>query len=145
MLVSGFIGGGFGRRGFAWSPDSKWIAYAASGDRALRNVYVVPAAGGSSRARSPSWRIRTSAAIQWSPDGKFLLYETGQRTETPQVARVDLVPRQPKFAEERFEDLFKPEPARRGRARRRRAQAAGEASRSTSTTSASASRCCRSG
>ena len=41
-----------------------------------------------------------------------MLYETGQRTETPQVARIDLTPRQPEFAEEKFDDLFKPEPAR---------------------------------
>ena len=55
------------------------------------------------------------SAIQWSPDGKFALFETGQRTETPQVARIDLVPAQPKYGEERFEELFKAEtPAARG-------------------------------
>jgi C-terminal processing protease CtpA/Prc/Tol biopolymer transport system component len=113
LLVSGFLGGGFGGSGFAWSPDSKWIAYGASEDRALRNVYVVPAAGG--KPQPVTFLANTSVnAIQWSPDGKFLLYETGQRTETPQIARADLVPRQPKYAEERFDDLFKPEPPRAG-------------------------------
>ena len=48
--------------------------------------------------------------MQWSPDGKFLIFETSQRTETPQLVRVDLVPKQPKFAEDKFDDLFKPEP-----------------------------------
>ena len=114
VLATGFIGGGFGGGGsYAWSPDSKWITYANTGNGALRNLYVVPAAGGASR--QVSFLANTSAsAVQWSPDGKFILYETNQRTETPQVARIDLTPRQPKFAEERFEDLFKPEPAGRG-------------------------------
>jgi tricorn protease len=31
-------------------------------------------------------------SVQWSPNGKFLIFETGQRTETPQLVRVDLVP-----------------------------------------------------
>jgi tricorn protease len=115
LLASGFMGGGFGGGTFVWSPDSKWVAYAASGERALRNVYVVPAAGGA--PRQVSFLANTNvSALQWSPDGKYLLYETGQRTETPQVARIDLVPHQPKYAEDRFEELFKPEtPARGGR------------------------------
>jgi len=110
-LVSGYIGGGFGPSGYAWSPDSKWLAYAASEDRGLRNIYVVPAAGG--EGKPVTFLANTNiTGVRWSPDGKFLVYETSQRTETPQVMRVDLVPRQPKFAEERFDDLFKPEPPR---------------------------------
>ena len=110
-LVSGFLGGGFGPSGFAWAPDSKWIAYAASEDRALRNIYVVPAAGG--QAKPVTFLANTNISnVRWSPDGKFLLYETSQRTETPQAMRVDLVARQPKFAEDKFEELFKPEPPR---------------------------------
>jgi Tol biopolymer transport system component/C-terminal processing protease CtpA/Prc len=111
VLVAGYLGGG--AVSYTWSPDSKWIAYAASGDRALHNVYVVPAGGGA--GRQISFLANTmSTAIQWSPDGKFVLYETGQRTETPQVARIDLVPVQPKYGEERFEELFKPEAPRAG-------------------------------
>jgi tricorn protease len=112
LLVAGsiFAAGG---HSFAWSPDSKWIAYARSEDRALRNVNIIPAAGGTGR---PITFLANTAvrSIEFSPDGKFLLFETGQRTESPQVARVDLVPRQPRFAEEKFEDLFKPEPPRTG-------------------------------
>jgi Tol biopolymer transport system component/C-terminal processing protease CtpA/Prc len=115
VLVSGYLAGGFGGGGFVWSPDSKWIAYGATEKTGLRNIYVVPASGGTGR---PVTFLANSnvQGIQWSPDGKFLLYETSQRTETPQVARVDLAPRQPKFtAEERIDDLFKPEaPAGRG-------------------------------
>ena len=44
-----------------------------------------------------------------------MLYETSQRTEIPEVARIDLTPRQPEFAEEKFDDLFKADPPRAGR------------------------------
>jgi len=111
LLVSGFIGGGFDRGVFEWSGDGKWIAYAATGVSGLRNVYVVPAAGGAARQISFLANSNVSS-IHFSPDGKYLLYETGQRTETPQIARIDLTPALPKFTEERFDDLFKPDPPR---------------------------------
>jgi tricorn protease len=108
VLVSGFLGGGFGASAYTWSPDSQWIAYGNSGKQSLRNIYVVPVAGGA--PHQISFLANTNVnAIQWSPDGKFVLYETSQRTETPQIARIDLKPRQPNYTEERFEELFKPE------------------------------------
>ena len=113
-LASGFIGGGFGSASYAWSPDSKWIAYANSGTQSLRNLFVVPSAGGA--PKQITFLANTNiSGIQWSPDGKFILYDTSQRTETPEIARVDLTPRQPSYSEEKFDDLFKPEPARGGR------------------------------
>ncbi len=108
LLASGFIEGST-----AWAPDNKWVAYVAADARGLRNVYVVPAAGGSSN--QVSYLANSNAgSVEWSPDGKFLIFETSQRTETPQLVRVDLVPKQPKFGEDRFDDLFKPENAGRG-------------------------------
>ena len=44
--------------------------------------------------------------MSWSPDGTFLLFDTGQRTEVAQLARVDLILRTPKFREDQFRDLF---------------------------------------
>lgn len=110
LLVSGYLGSGFGASPIAWSPDGAWIAYTSDEPGGLSNIYVAPAAGGAGR---PITFLANSnlSSVNWSPDGKFLLFETGQRTETPEVVRVDLVPRQPKFAEERIDDLFKPEPA----------------------------------
>ncbi len=46
--------------------------------------------------------------IAWDPHGKFLLFDTTQRTEPAQVARVDLVPRTPTFEESKFKALFTP-------------------------------------
>ncbi len=103
-------------------------------------------------SRQPAARRTRSAflantnvnAIQWSPDGKFMLYETSQRTETPQVARIDLTPAQPNYAEEKFDDLFKPEPPAAAAAAAANAEAKPpvKPSRSISTTSSRAFRCC---
>lgn len=108
LLASGYIAAST-----AWSPDSKYVAYINAGEHAIRNVYVVAAAGGESH--QVSFVPNTSlSAVQWSPDGKFLIFETNQRTETPQLARIDLVPKQPKYPEDKFDDLFKPEATPRG-------------------------------
>ena len=95
-------------RPFVWSPDSKWIAYMPVGDKLFKNVFVVPAAGGESRAVS-FLANGGSNTVSWSPDGTYLLFDTGQRTENGQLARVDLLPRTPKFREDQFRDLFKEE------------------------------------
>lgn len=95
-------------RPFVWSPDSKWIAYMPVGDKLFKNAFVVAAAGGESHAVSFLANVGSNT-ISWSPDGTFLLFDTGQRTETTQLARVDLIPRTPKFREDQFRDLFKEE------------------------------------
>jgi Tol biopolymer transport system component/C-terminal processing protease CtpA/Prc len=97
------------RETICWSPDSKWIAYLANGERFFRNAWVVPAAGGTPRA--VSFLGNTGAdTISWSGDGRSLYFATGQRSEPGEAARVDLLPRVPKFREEQFRELFKDEP-----------------------------------
>jgi tricorn protease len=113
-LVKGSIAGGFAGGAFAWSPDGKWIAYAAAGSGALRNVFVVQASGGEPHQISFLANSNVNS-LRWSPDGTYILYETGQRTEIPEVARINLIPPPAKFTEERFEELFKPEAPARGR------------------------------
>ena len=95
-------------RPFAWSPDSKWIAYMPVGDKLFKNAFVVAVAGGESHAVSFLANVGSNT-VSWSPDGTYLLFDTGQRTETAQLARVDLIPRTPKFREDQFRDLFKEE------------------------------------
>src|SRR5262245_54501253 len=98
-------------RPYAWSPDSKWIAYLPVGEKLFKNVYVAPVAGGESR-QITFVANGGSNTVSWSPDGTFILFDTGQRTETTQIARVDLIPRTPRFREDQFRDLFREEQPR---------------------------------
>ena len=95
-------------RAFAWSPDNRWIAFLQLTARGFREVFAVPAAGGASQPVSFLGNV-FSGDVSWSPDGTYLLFGTTQRTETTQVARVDLIPHAPMFREDQFRDLFKPE------------------------------------
>lgn len=96
---------------FAWSPDSQWLAFLTTGAKAFTNVNIVDAAGKS--ARPASFVANAfSNTISWAPNGKALFFDTGQRTEARQIARIDLVPRTPQFREDQFRDLFREEPAR---------------------------------
>ncbi|GAB3994095.1 S41 family peptidase [Spirosoma daeguense] len=110
ILYKGYLGRGVfsGQGTVAWSPDGKWLAFAAYGAKTFRNVWVVPAAGGESKPIS--FLANTFGGnVNWSPDGKYILFGTNQRTEMAQIARVDLVPKLPKFKEDQFRDLFNEE------------------------------------
>ncbi len=90
----------------AWSPDGRWIAYLAWGDRMFRNAWAVAVADG--KQIPLSFLANTFAAnIAWNASSDSLLFVTAQRTEQGQVASVDLLPRTPKFRENQFLDLFK--------------------------------------
>lgn len=104
-------------RPFVWSPDSRWIAYMPVAAKLFRNVQVarVYEGGGAPMlaAQPVSFLANVfSNTISWSPDGTFMLFDTGQRTENFQVARVDLIPRTPRFREDQFRDLFREETPR---------------------------------
>ena len=94
-------------RDYAWSPDSKYIAYLTAGAKAFQNN-IVPVAGG--EPRQATFLANTYAgSLSWSPDGTFLTFTTTQRTEPGDVIRLDLIPRTPKFREDQFRDLFRDE------------------------------------
>jgi len=88
-----------------WSPDGRWIAIFTIGEKRFSNVELVPVASGVLRPATFLANAFTST-IAWSNDGTFLVFATNQRTEPGQFARVDLVPRAPKFREDLFRDLF---------------------------------------
>ena len=96
-------------RPFVWSPDSRWIAYLPVGQKLFRNVFVARVDGDGKSQPVSFVANGGSDTVSWSPDGTFILFDTGQRTEQGQLARVDLLPRTPKFREDQFRDLFKEE------------------------------------
>ncbi len=99
-----------GKRTMVWSKDGNWLAYLtlARGQRSFTNAWIVSSKGGD--ARQVSFLPNSfSGTISWSPDGKYLMFDTVQRTETPSLARVDLELRTPKFDEDKFRGLFEQE------------------------------------
>ena len=98
-------------RPFVWSPDNKWLAYVPVGENQFKNVSVVSVEGGTGKPASFLANV-FSNSVSWSPDGTFMLFDSGQRTESTQLARVDLVPRTPRFREDQFRDLFREESPR---------------------------------
>jgi tricorn protease len=96
---------------FAWSPDNKWVAFLSTGVKGFTNVNIV--ASDSSNPRPASFLANSfSNTVSWTPDGKAIYFDTGQRTEARQIARIDLTLRTPQFREDQFRDLFREEPAR---------------------------------
>jgi Tol biopolymer transport system component/C-terminal processing protease CtpA/Prc len=100
-------------RSFAWSPDGKWIAYFNTADKGFTNVFLVPSAGGDP-VQVTFLANSFAGAVSWEPGGTWLLLDSGQRTEPSVLARVDLVPRTPRYREDQFRDLFN-EPTRNPR------------------------------
>jgi tricorn protease len=96
---------------FTWSPDSKWIAFLPAVANTFRNVTIIAATGGDAKPASFLSNV-SSDYVTWSPDGTYILFNTAQRTEEGKVARLDLIPRAPRFREDQFRDLFKEETPR---------------------------------
>ena len=98
------------KQSVVWSPDDKWLAFTtyAPENRSYVNISVASINGGA--ARPVSFLANSNAnSVSWSADGAFILFDTSQRTENGQLARIDLKLRTPKFREDSFRDLFKQE------------------------------------
>lgn len=114
VLAHGFFGRPLvmSRRPIAWAPDGRWIAYLTADTKMFLNAWIVPASGGD--AHQVTWLADTFAypyagGVSWSADGTFLTLNTGARFEAGQLVRVDLLPRTPRFREDRFLALFAPD------------------------------------
>ena len=98
----------YGAGRIAWSPDSHWLVFVPTGVDGFTNLFAVPA-DGSAPARPITFLANgeTASRLAWSPDGTYILFDTAQRSEVSQLARVDLVPHLPRFREDQFRDLFR--------------------------------------
>lgn len=106
VLFEGALGG-FDDTPLTWSPDSKWLAFTVTDRKAFENVHVVSLDGGAARPLTFLGNGNVGK-VAWSPDGKYILVDTGQRSEDAKILRVDLLPNVPKYREDAFRDLFKP-------------------------------------
>jgi Tol biopolymer transport system component len=108
LLADGYFARQLGgqRTPESWSPDSRWIAFLGQDEHYFTNVMIISRDGGKPQAASFLGNVFTGTP-SWAPDGTYLLFTTSQRTEPNNVARVDLIPRTPKFRENQFRDLFK--------------------------------------
>lgn len=107
----------FDPREYAWSPDSRFLAYVSTGAKAFTSVFVAPVATDTPMKAGAGQQISylanaNAGALAWSPDGAYLTFRTAQRTELGVVVRVDLTPRTPTFREDQFRDLFRDEQPR---------------------------------
>ncbi|MBT5532932.1 peptidase S41, partial [Candidatus Poribacteria bacterium] len=90
---------------FVWAPDSQWVAYVATDANFFDNVHVQSVEERESKQVTFLSNI-SCGNLLWAPDGKFLVFGTGQYREESLIARVDLAPIAPVFAEEDFDKLF---------------------------------------
>ncbi len=93
---------------FEWSPDSQWLAFIATDTHFFSNLYVQHIEADAPKQLTFLSNISTDD-ILWAPNGKFIIFNTGQYRAESQIARVDLKPIQPVFKEEDFDRLFREE------------------------------------
>jgi Tol biopolymer transport system component/C-terminal processing protease CtpA/Prc len=94
-----------GGRPYAWSPDNQWVAYLGQSTGAFVNVFAVPTSGG--EARPISFLPNTqSGEVSWSADGRYVTFDTSQRTEKPNLARIELSTAPPTFKKDTLHELF---------------------------------------
>ena len=106
-LATGMFGDAIDTPLPVWAPSGRWIALFTIGSKSFTNVSLVPtgAPGGPPRPISTLSNVYANT-IAWTPDGQTVFFDTRQRTEQGQLARVDLTLRTPKFREDLFRDLF---------------------------------------
>jgi tricorn protease len=95
---------------FAWSPDSTWIVFVARDARSFSNLYVQRIDQDAPRQLTFLGNLSGDGPL-WAPNGRFIIFTTGQYRAESQIARLDLALTPPLFREAEFEKLFDRPPA----------------------------------
>jgi tricorn protease len=90
---------------FAWSPDSKWVVFVARDARYFSNLYVQKIDEDTPHQITFLGNLSADGPL-WAPNGRFIVFTTGQYRAESQIARLDLAPTPPLFREAEFEKLF---------------------------------------
>jgi tricorn protease len=89
-----------------WSPDSKWLAYFNMDNNYFYNIAAKNIEKDTEVPLTFLPNI-TGFSPWWSMDGNFIVFTTNQDRSENQIMRVDLRPIEAKFAEDKFDELFK--------------------------------------
>lgn len=73
-----------------FSPDGKWLMYTTGGRGAAKDLFVMPAAGGTAQPAAPSYLVRSHGS--WAADGTSIVFEGRKRGNTAQQSELYVVP-----------------------------------------------------
>jgi tricorn protease len=90
----------------AWSPDSKWLAFCDRDENYFSNIFARKVGEESEAIRITNLPNIGTSLPKWSNDGRFIVFSTWQHRTDIQMMRVDLVPLDKEFEEDKFEKLF---------------------------------------
>jgi tricorn protease len=96
----------YGSPMFCWSPDSAWIAYFSVDERFFTNLHAKRIEGEGGRIQLTYLPNINGVLPHWSCDGRFIVFTTSQYRSENQIMRIDLLPIEPEFQEDKFEELF---------------------------------------
>jgi tricorn protease len=96
---------------FAWSPDSRWLAFSREDQAANSEVFVIPAAGG--QAVNVSQHPGVDVDPAWSPDGRRLYWLSRRHARTQDVWAVYLTRADHERSPEEWVLLWEDEEARK--------------------------------
>jgi tricorn protease len=116
----------WGRISYAWSPDSKWLAFSREDQAFNAEVWIVPAAGG--EPVNVSQHPSDDASPVWSPDGRRLYWLSKRHANRLGVWAVYLTKADDERTPEEWLELFEDEGGN-GRHAKENAAPAGNGSR----------------
>jgi Tol biopolymer transport system component len=73
-----------------FSPDGKWLMYTTGGRGAAKDVFIMPAAGGTAQPVAPDYLVRSHGS--WAADGTSIVFEGRKRGNSVPQSELYVVP-----------------------------------------------------